>query len=111
MNRPDYLIAEKMLEKAGIDVRVAKKEFLPSFNIIGFMAFLKSSEGMTFNYQNALGALALSSLYPVFTGGQRIANFKLNKNRYLQAIENYQKTNLTSVKEVDDALTNLKYDF
>lgn len=111
MNRPDYLIAEKMLEKAGVDVRIAKKEFLPSFNIIGFMAFLSSSEGMTFNYQNALGALALSSLYPIFTGGQRIANFKLNKNRYLQAIENYQKTNLTSVKEVDDALTTLKYDF
>ncbi len=111
MNRPDYLIAEKMLEKAGIDVRVAKKEFLPSFNIIGFMAFLSSSEGMAFNYQNALGALALSSLYPIFTGGKRIANFKLNKNQYLQAIENYQKTNLTSVKEVDDALTNLKFDY
>ncbi len=111
MNRPDYLIAEKMLEKAGIDVRIAKKEFLPTFNIVGFMAFLSSAEGMNFNYQNALGALALSTLYPIFTGGKRIANFKLNKNQYLQAMENYQKTNLASIKEVDDALTNLKFDY
>lgn len=33
--RPDYLAAEKMVEKAGIDVRVAKKEFLPKINLLG----------------------------------------------------------------------------
>ena len=31
--RPDYKKAELMLEKAGLDVKIAKKEFLPTFNI------------------------------------------------------------------------------
>src|SRR5699024_4078457 len=34
-NRPDYLKAAKLLEKAGIDIRVAKKEFLPTINLSG----------------------------------------------------------------------------
>ena len=32
MNRPDYKKAEKMMEKAGIDVKVARKEMLPTLS-------------------------------------------------------------------------------
>ena len=39
MNRPDYLKAEKMLEKAGIDVRVARKEMLPQLSLGGGILF------------------------------------------------------------------------
>lgn len=35
VTRPDYIKAEKMVEKAGINVRVARKEFLPSINLMG----------------------------------------------------------------------------
>ncbi len=39
VTRPDYIRAEKMVEKAGINVRVAKKEFLPSVNLMGVAFF------------------------------------------------------------------------
>src|SRR5574344_79674 len=38
-SRPDYLAAEKLVEKSGLDVRIAKKEFLPNINILGLYTF------------------------------------------------------------------------
>ncbi len=38
-SRPDILAAEANLEKANIDVRVARKEFLPRINVAGVYAF------------------------------------------------------------------------
>ena len=43
--RPDYIKAEQMVEKAGINVRVAKKEFLPSINLMGIAFFLANDFG------------------------------------------------------------------
>ncbi|MCR4880622.1 MAG: TolC family protein [bacterium] len=110
--RPDYLVAQKMIEKAGIDVRVAKKEFLPTFDILGLLGFSATSmPGLkAMNWQNAVAGAGAQALLPVFTGGARIANFKINKNRYEQAVVNYQKTNLTAIQEVNDTLSTLKLD-
>ena len=110
--RPDYMVAQKMIEKAGIDVRVAKKEFLPTFDILGLLGFTATSmAGMkSMNWENAIAGAGLQAMFPVFTGGARIANFKINKNRYEQAIVDYQKTNLTAIQEVNDSLSTLKLD-
>lgn len=107
-SRPDYLKAEKMIKKAGIDVRVAKKEFLPSINLTGF-AFLDAAHSM-FSKETTIAALAAAAMLPVFTGGARIANLKLKKIQYDKMLENYYKTNLTAIKEVNDALASVKYD-
>lgn len=108
--RPDYLAAEKQVEKAGIDVRVAKKEFLPKIDIIGLMFFSSGSLGGSMNWSNALAALAGSAMLPVFTGGAKFANLRLNKNKYEQVMQNYYKTNLVAIQEVNDSLSNLKLD-
>ena len=107
-NRPDYLAAEKMVEKAGIDVRVAKKEFLPSFNIGGLLALMSTSQMTSMNWQTALAGAGAMGILPVFTGGKRIANVKIKKSKYEQALQTYHKTNVESIKEVNDALYNLK---
>ena len=109
VNRPDYQASEKMLEKAGIDVKVAKKEFLPSFNIGGLLG-LMTMKGVTFNWTNALAGAGIIGLMPILTGGRRIASLKIYKNKYEQAIQEYQKTNITAIKEVNDSLSNLQYD-
>ncbi|HNW25256.1 MAG TPA: TolC family protein [Candidatus Gastranaerophilaceae bacterium] len=108
--RPDYQAAEKMVEKAGIDVRVAKKEFLPKIDIIGLLFFNTSSLGASFDWKNALAIMGGQALLPLFTGGARIANLKIYKNRYEQILQNYQKTNLVAIQEVNDALSSLKLD-
>lgn len=108
VNRPDYLKAEKMIKKAGIDVRVAKKEFLPTINLTGLAALdVKNS---MFSKETTLAALALGAMLPVFTGGARVANLKLSKVKYDKMLENYYKTNLTAIQEVNDALASVKYD-
>ena len=108
--RPDYIKAEKMIEKAGIDVRVAKKEFLPSINLTGVALFLSGDIGSLWTTKNALAALAGAATLPIFTGGKRIANLKLKKDEYERVLNNYYQTNLTAIQEVNDALTTIKHD-
>lgn len=108
--RPDYQAAEKMVEKAGLDVRVARKEFLPKINIMGLLFFNTNSLGASLDWKNALALMGGQALLPLFTGGARIANLKIYKNRYEQVLQNYQKTNLIAIQEVNDALSALKLD-
>ncbi len=109
INRPDYKAIEKQLEASGIDVRVAKKEFLPTINILGLMTFIASS-GSSFNWSNAFSLLGGSANLPLFTGFKRVANLKLKKNKYEQVLNDYQKTNLIAIQEINDSLFNLKTD-
>jgi NodT family efflux transporter outer membrane factor (OMF) lipoprotein len=109
-DRPDYIKAEKMVEKAGIDVRVAKKEFLPTFNITGVAAFLANDFGSIFSTKGALAALAGGAMLPIFTGGKRIANLRYKKDEYERVLNNYYKTNLVAIQEVNDALVTIKLD-
>ena len=109
-NRPDYLKAQKNVEKSGIDVKVAKKEFLPSFNIIGLLGFQTGSMYSSMNWKSALAGLVGSGMVSLFSGGRKIANLKLNKNIYEQTLQNYYKTNLVAIQEVNDALCSLKLD-
>ncbi len=108
--RPDYIASEKMIEKTGLDVRAAKKEFLPTFDILGLLSFNSSKLYKNLDWKNAVALAGVNAMLPLFTGGKRIANLKLNKNKYKQAVENYQKTNLTAIQEVNDALCDLKLD-
>ena len=109
-NRPDYLSSEIMLEKTGIDIRAAKKDFLPSFNILGLISFSSTEFLSKMNWTNAVAVLGGGALLPLFTGGAKIANLKLQKNKYNQAVENYKKTYIVSVQEINDALCDLKLD-
>jgi multidrug efflux system outer membrane protein len=99
-----------MLQKTGLDVSAAKKEFLPGFNIFGLISFNSTEFYNKMNWTNSLGILGGGATLPLFTGGMKIANLKLQKNKYKQAIENYQKTNLTAIQEVNDSLSDLKLD-
>ena len=109
-SRPDYISSEIMLEKTGLDIRAAKKDFLPSFNIFGILSFNSTEFLRKMNWTNSLAVLAGGAFLPLFTGGSKIANLKLQKNRYKQAFESYKKAYLVSLQEVNDALCDLKLD-
>ena len=108
--RPDYIKAEKMIEKAGIDVRLAKKEFLPSINITGLALLFSNNFGSMWTTKNGLMALAGSLNWPLFTGGGRFANLKLKKDVYERVLNNYYKTNLNAIKEINDAMVTINLD-
>ncbi len=110
VQRPDFLRAEKMVEKAGIDVRVARKEFLPSINLTGIALFNAADIGSAWSTGGMLGSLAAGAMLPIFTGGRRLANLRLQKTTYERILQDYYKTNLTAIQEINDALVAVKKD-
>lgn len=110
INRPDYKSLEHQLKAAGIDVRVAKKEFLPTIDILGLAALLATSGASSMSFTNSLALAGANATLPLFTGLKKVANFRFNKNKYRQILEQYQKTNLVAIQEVNDALYNYKSD-
>lgn len=110
MKRPDYLKAEKMLEKAGIDVKVARKEMLPKLSLGGGVLFNAKHLESLFTTSNALWGLGGSIMQPLFMGGQLRANLKSKKIAYEKSLKNYEKVNLTSMQEVNDSLVAMNMD-
>lgn len=110
MKRPDYMKAEKMLEKAGIDVRVARKEMLPKLSLGGGVFFNTKHLESLFTTSNMLWALGGSIMQPLFMGGQLKANLKSKKIAYEKSLKNYEKVNLTSMQEVNDSLVSVNMD-
>lgn len=108
--RPDYMKAELMVEKAGIDVKVARKEFLPSINILGGGLFNAGDLGSLFTTKNMLLGVAGGIMAPLFQGGSLKANLRLKKATYERVLQNYYKTNLTAIQEVNDALVASRLD-
>jgi NodT family efflux transporter outer membrane factor (OMF) lipoprotein len=109
-SRPDVKRAEMALEKAKIDIRVARKEFLPKFNITGLWAFNTIAPGSFFSWESSLAALLAGATQDIFTGGRKIANLKYKKAKYEELFEQYRQTDLDAVKEVNTSLCIIKHD-
>lgn len=109
-SRPDVKMAEANLEKAKIDVRVAKKEFFPRFNIVGVWAFNTIAPGTFFSWESSLAAILAGATQDIFKGGMKVANLKIQKAKYEELFEDYNRTNLEAVKEVNTSLCIIKHD-
>lgn len=109
-SRPDVLSAEAKLQKAGIDVRIARKEFYPSFYITGFLMFNTIAPGNFFSWESILASVLAGFSQDIFKGGAKIAKLKINKAKYEQAFQDYTKSDLQAVKEINDALIVIRHD-
>ncbi|HBG48178.1 MAG TPA: hypothetical protein DDW90_01445 [Cyanobacteria bacterium UBA9971] len=108
--RPDILKAEAELQKSGIDVSLAKKDFLPDITLSGQFGFNSNTFSKSFNWDSYILSGGVGILETVFSGGQRKARLKVKKYQYEQMLQRYQKTILTSFQEVNDSLAMLKFD-
>ena len=109
-SRPDVKRAETSLEKAKIDIRIARKEFLPRFNITGFWAFNTLASGSFFSWESSLASLLAGATQDIFTGGRKVANLKFQKAKYEELFEQYKQVDLNAVKEVNTSLCIIKHD-
>ena len=109
-SRPDVKRAEMALEKAKIDIRVARKEFLPTFNITGIWAFNNIAPGTFFSWESSLAALLAGATQDIFAGGRKIANLRFKKAKYEELFEQYRQVDLDAVKEVNTSLCIIKHD-
>lgn len=108
--RPDVMAAETKLERAKIDIRVARKEFLPAFNITGIWLFNTIAPGRFFSWDASLAALLAGATQDIFAGGRKAANLRMKKAKYEELFEDYKQTDLEAVKEVNTSLCLIKHD-
>lgn len=109
-SRPDVMEAETKLEKAKIDIRIARKEFLPTFNITGVWIFNTIAPGTFFSWESSLAAILAGASQDIFKGGMKVANLRLQKAKYGELFEEYKQTDLEAVKEVNTSLCLIKHD-
>ena len=108
INRPDIKQAQLELFATDCDVRIAKAEFYPSFNIsgsAGFQAFkprflLRTPESLMLSLIGDLAA-------PIINRKAIEAEFSNAKAAQISAMYDYQKSILTGYVEVSNELSNI----
>lgn len=107
-NRPDYMQEEANIKRIGFNVKVAKKEFLPSFTIFGQLGLNAYSLSTLCNSPSQFFAAGVLPNFDLFSVGRKKAMLKLQKYEYEEALNNYQKTYLTAVSEINSGLIDYK---
>lgn len=107
-NRPDIKKAELYIEKAGIDVKVAKRDFLPKFRVYGQVGFNAFDWCRIFAPHTFLSNVGVAPSLDLFTGGMKKAKLKYNKLEYEKALQIYEKAILTSIQELNDAMMSAR---
>lgn len=109
--RPDYLQEEANLKRIGFDVRVAKREFLPTFTIFGQIGLNAYHLGSLFSSPSQFFNAGVLPNWDLFSGGRKRAFLKIKKYQYEQALNDYQKTFLIGVKDINSGLVEYKTAF
>ena len=107
-NRPDFLQKEADIKRIGFDVKAAKREFLPKFIIYGQIGLNAYHLDTLFNSASQLFNAGVMPSVDLFSGGRKTAFLRLKKLEYLEGLNNYQKTILEGIKEVNSALADYK---
>lgn len=107
-NRPDVVKSANYIDKARFDVRIAKKDFLPSFLIYGQVGFNAYQLNKIFTPSSWLSNLGVAPSIDLFTGGFKTSVLKYKKFEYEKALQGYQKVILISVQELNDSLLSAK---
>lgn len=107
-NRPDVQKAELYIQKTGIDIKVARRDFLPKFRVYGQIGFNSYDWCRMFAPHTFLSTAGVAPSLDFFTGGYKKAVLKYNKLEYEKALQIYEKAILTSIQELNDAMMSIK---
>ncbi len=101
VRRPDIIMAEQSLVAANANIGVARAMMLPSLGI-------SADIGAAFNPTNMIYSAFGNLVAPIFQGGKLRSNVKITEAQKEQMLYSYQKTILTSLEEVSNALLRVK---
>ncbi|MEI6653564.1 MAG: efflux transporter outer membrane subunit [Verrucomicrobiota bacterium] len=106
--RPDVRAAEQQLRAANARIGVAEAAFYPSFNLLGD-AGLESLHAADFlSWESRVLGLGANAVQPVFDAGSNKSKLAAARSTYDEALANYRQTLLVALREVEDALVDLK---
>ena len=99
---------EANIKRIGFDIKAAKREFLPKFTIIGQVGLNAYHLNELFDGASQFLNLGILPSWDIFSGGRKAAFFKLKKSQYEQALNDYHKTILEGIKELNTGLLTYK---
>jgi outer membrane protein, multidrug efflux system len=106
--RPDVRAAEQDLRAANADIGVAIANFLPSFTLIGTGGLESVGAEDFLEWRSRTANIGPQVNIPVFQGGRLRANLRGAYARYEESAATYRQTILTSFREIEDAILDIK---
>lgn len=107
--RPDLLQAEMQLAASTANIGAAKALLFPNISLTGFLGLASGQLlGLNFNSDAATYNIAGSILQPIFQGGRLRNNVRVTEAQMRQAALGYRGTVLNALREVEDALTEVR---
>ncbi len=106
--RPDVRAAEQELRAACERVGVAVTAFYPSFTLSAGGGFESLDVKRFLDWENRVLSIGAGVTAPIFDGGKNMANYAASRSRYDEALAKYRQTLLVALREVEDALVDLK---
>jgi multidrug efflux system outer membrane protein len=106
--RPDVRAAEQNLRAANARIGIAEAAFYPNFNLLASGGFESIDVARFLDWENRVLSLGAGITAPLFDGGTNKANEKAARSRYDEALAAYRQALLIALREVEDALVDLK---
>ena len=102
--RPDIRSAERQLAGANAQIGVATAELFPKFYLTGAAGFQSISTSTLFTAGSRYFDMGPTVQWRIFDAGRIRSNIRVQNARQEQALNVYEKTVLTSLEEVENAL-------
>ncbi len=109
MRRADIQAAAALVSAGRYDVDVAIKSYFPSFPLLGTLGLSSPLFSHFFEWQARYWSYTLSALQNLFDGGRRKGEVTAAKAQFAENFITYQNTVNQAFKEVEDALSILRY--
>jgi len=103
--RPDLRRAERELAAATARVGVARADLFPRFFILGSVGRRSEDAGDLGSGSSQFWSIVPRVSWPIFSGGRIRANIRVQDARQEQALRQYEKSILTALEDVENALS------
>jgi multidrug efflux system outer membrane protein len=108
MRRPDVRAAEHQLRAANAQIGVAEAAFYPNFNLVGAAGLDSLSAHDFLDWESRILSLGASGVMPILNQGANKARLAAARSLYAESLASYRQTLLIALREVEDALVDLK---
>jgi multidrug efflux system outer membrane protein len=106
--RPDVIAAERAVASSAADIDAARKAFLPSISLTGFLGLVSPQLSQLLGADRAAWSVTPGITLPLLTGGRLDANLEAAAARQRIAVEEYGRTVQSALRDVEDALTGFQ---
>jgi outer membrane protein, multidrug efflux system len=107
--RPDIAEAERTMQAQNAAIGVAYAAFFPRVTLTGQGGYMSARATDLFTWPNTIWSYGPQVSLPIFDGGQNLSNLQAARANYKEAVARYRSTVLSSVRDVEDALADLRF--